>query len=254
MKKILIILFALVALSPMAKAQVFEQAFEEGNKLYAEANFKAATAQYLKVVDAGYASSKLFYNLGNAYYKQKMYAKAVLYYEKAYQLAPSNGQIRHNLELTRLQIRDKIESVPTFFVKEWILSVRNLLSANGWAWLSLLCVALIGTFFMLYRFTGSILMKKLNFTLSSLGVLVFIFSVWNASAQTEKIKHPNAAIIMAPSVVVKSSPDQSGKDLFVLHDGAKITFTETPPVPGWREIRIADGNTGWVESNSYEII
>lgn len=254
MKKFFIILVAILGVGKFANAQSLEQLFEEGNKLYAEANFKAAAAQYQKVVDAGYASGKLYYNLGNAYYKQKMYAKSILYYEKALLLDPSDSNTKQNLEMARYQTRDKIEPIPSFFMKEWFYSIRSYFSANEWAWLSLIFAVLSGIFFILYRFVGTIGVKKANFSISMICILLFTFSVWNADARTKKIKNPDNAIVMSPTATVKSSPDLSGKDLFVLHEGTKITFTETAPVSGWREVRIADGNTGWLETSLFEII
>lgn len=233
---------------------MLEQAFEQGNEQYAKGSYKAAASSYQKVVNAGYYSSDLYYNLGNAYYKQQQYAKAILSYERALKYAPSNSKIKNNLEMAKMHTRDKIEAVPAFFLTEWGLAIRNIFSANGWAWMSVVAFVLCGLFFLVYRFLGSLLVKKVTFTLSSLFLLVFFFSVWNASVKTEELKNPNAAIIMAPSAVVKSSPDQNGKDLFVLHDGAKVTFTSTLPVSGWREVRIADGKVGWVESNTFEVI
>lgn len=254
MKKISIILIALFSLVGIASAQSLDQYFEQGNKLYAEGNFKAAASQYQLLIDAGNASAKLYYNTGNAYYKQKMYAKAILNYERAFKLNPSDGDISHNLQLARLQIRDRVDSVPAFFLAEWFNGIRNLLSANGWSWLSLISLILCGLLFIFYRFTGTLLVKKVTFGLSSFFMVLFVFSVWTANAKTNKIKHPDTGIIMSPVVVVRSSPDLSGKDLFVVHEGTKITFTETPPVPGWREVKIADGNTGWIETNTLEVI
>lgn len=254
MKRYLLIVISLLLGANFVSAQVYEQTFEEGNKLYAEANFKAAASQYQKIVDAGYASSKLFYNLGNAYYKQKQYAKAILYFEKAYVLNPSDSQIKHNLEFTRLQTRDKIEAIPSFFIKEWADGIRNLLSANGWSWLSLASILSAGILFILYRFTGTIFFKKIYFFLSCFFVLVLIVAIWNANSKTQSIRYPNSAIVLAPVVVVKSSPDQSGKELYVIHEGTKITLTDTPSVPGWREIKIADGNVGWVQNSTFEVI
>ena len=254
MKKISAMIIALLCLLGIANAQNLEQAFEQGNKLYAEGNFKAAAAQYQKVIDEGYSSSKLYYNAGNAYYKQKMYAKAILNYERAYKLNPSDGDINHNLQLARLQIRDNVDSIPTFFVVRWFNGLRNLLSANGWAWFSLVSFLLAGILFLCYYFTGTLLIKKITFGSSALLLCLFLFSVWTSNSKTHQIKHPADAVILSPVVVVRSSPDQSGKDLFIVHEGIKITFTETPPVPGWREVKIADGNTGWVEANTFEVI
>lgn len=254
MKKVSIILFAMLAFVGIASAQTFEQNFEQGNRLYAEGNYKAAAAEYQKVIDGGYASSKLFYNAGNAYYKQKMYAQAILNFERAYKLNPSDGDIKHNLKLTRLKIRDKVDAVPSFFLIEWYHSLRNMFSANGWAYLSIISLILAGGLFICYYFTGTLRIKKITFGSSAFLLLVFILSLLNANAKTREIKQPNTAIVLSPVVVVRSSPDQTGKDLFVIHEGTKVTFTETPPVPGWREVKIADGNTGWLEVNTYEAI
>jgi len=254
MKKLYTIITALLCLLGTANAQSFEQSFEQGNKLYAEGNFRQAAAQFQKVIDGGYSSSKLYYNAGNAYYKQKMYAKAILNYERAYKLNPSDGDISHNMQLARLQIRDNIDSVPTFVVVSWFNSIRNILSANGWAWLSLVAFLLAGALFICYYFTGTLLVKKVTFGSSALLLGVFAFSVWTAHAKTLQIKHPTNAIVLSPVVVARSSPDQNGKELFIVHEGIKITFTDTPPVSGWREVKIADGNTGWIEATSFEVI
>lgn len=254
MKKISAMIIALLCLVGVANAQNLEQAFEQGNKLYAEGNFKAAATQYQKVIDGGYSSSKLYYNAGNAYYKQKMYAKAILNYERAYKLNPSDGDINHNLQLARLHIRDNVDSLPTFFIVSWFNGLRNLFSANGWAWVSLVSFLLAGILFLCYYFTGTILVKKITFGSSALLLCLFIFSIWTSNSKTQQINHPTDAIILSPVVVVRSSPDQNGKDLFIVHEGIKVTFTETPPVPGWREVKIADGNTGWVEANTFEVI
>jgi SH3-like domain-containing protein len=56
------------------------------------------------------------------------------------------------------------------------------------------------------------------------------------------------AIISSPVVSGKSSPDKSGTDLFVLHEGTKVTIEDT--VGEWLEIRLSDGNKGWVPVNS----
>lgn len=254
MKRIYIILIMLVCFIGGAQAQDMDGAFEKGNNLYTKGSYKAAAEQYQKIIDAGYSSSKLFYNAGNAYYKQKLYAKAILCYERAYRLSPSDAAINHNLELARLQIKDKVEPVPTFFVVEWLSAIRSWLSANGWAWLSITSLLVCGLLFVAYRFTGTLITKKIAFSSSSFFMLLFLFSVWNASVQTKKITEPNTAIVLSPVVVVKSSPDENGKELFIVHEGTKLTFTETPPVEGWTEVRIADGNTGWIQNSTFEII
>ena len=54
------------------------------------------------------------------------------------------------------------------------------------------------------------------------------------------------------STAVKSSPDKSSTDLFVLHEGTVVTITDR--LDGWCEVVIADGKKGWVEGRKIEII
>ena len=58
---------------------------------------------------------------------------------------------------------------------------------------------------------------------------------------------------MTPSVTVKSTPNESGTDLFVLHEGTKV-YIEDDSMKGWKEIRLEDGNKGWLPAETIELI
>jgi SH3-like domain-containing protein len=75
-----------------------------------------------------------------------------------------------------------------------------------------------------------------------------IFTLTSSLRNRSLVYHNDHAIIFSPAVNGKSSPDQSGKDLFVLHEGTKVTVEDE--VGEWYEIRLSDGNKGWVPSNS----
>jgi len=66
------------------------------------------------------------------------------------------------------------------------------------------------------------------------------------------LKHENG-IIMAPSVTVKSTPNEKGTDLFILHEGRKVMIKDNT-MKEWKEIQLEDGNVGWIPSNVIEII
>jgi SH3-like domain-containing protein len=66
------------------------------------------------------------------------------------------------------------------------------------------------------------------------------------------VHNSRKAVIFNPLVNGKSSPDSSGTDLFVLHEGTKVSVGEK--VGEWYEIRLSDGNKGWIPVNSLEII
>ena len=77
-------------------------------------------------------------------------------------------------------------------------------------------------------------------------------SVVYASVDRKAQLNPTEAIVMASAAPVKSSPDEGSKDIFVLHEGTKVRVEGS--LGEWREIRIADGNKGWVEVASIEMI
>jgi SH3-like domain-containing protein len=76
-------------------------------------------------------------------------------------------------------------------------------------------------------------------------LLVFGLSVVFAAQQKYAYENQDQAIIMAPTVTVKSSPNAASVDLFVLHEGTKVTVLESSD--GWNKVRIANGSVGWLE-------
>jgi len=81
----------------------------EGNKAYADGLYNNAISSYTKVLDEGYESADLYYNLGNACFKTDDLASAILYYEKALKLSPNDDDIVFNLNVANSRITDKIE-------------------------------------------------------------------------------------------------------------------------------------------------
>ena len=60
------------------------------------------------------------------------------------------------------------------------------------------------------------------------------------------------AIVFAATVTAKSSPDASGTDLFVLHEGTYVSIKST--LGAWSEIELEDGNVGWLPTKDIETI
>lgn len=109
----------------------------------------------------------------------------------------------------------------------------------------------IGTVFIYFRKTSSLEESRIYF--SNLFLSSDHFSKYIClRTKSELINHDNA-IIMAPSVTVKSTPNQSGTDLFILHEGRKVIIKDNT-MKEWKEIKLEDGNVGWVPTNVIEII
>ena len=97
------------------------------------------------------------------------------------------------------------------------------------------------------------LVRKIGFIAAVVLLLVTLIVNSFASTQREKLINRNGAIVMAPSVTVKSTPSESGTDLFVLHEGTKV-FVEDDSMKEWKEIRLKDGNKGWISTDAIENI
>ena len=221
--------------------------FDEGNAAYVEGNYEQALTLYQKVEEAGVASASLYYNMGNTYYKMRDFPHAILYYEKAAKLDPSDEDIQANLAIANLAVVDKINVIPKPFVVKWRDGLRALLPVDGWAWLSvaLFAMLLVSLFvFLMARRTG---LRKAGFFAGVVILLCLVLSVAFAVDSLRLSTHHDDAIVMTPTVTVKSSPGEQSVDLFVLHEGAKVRILDSSR--DWNKIMIADGSVGWLPAN-----
>jgi tetratricopeptide (TPR) repeat protein len=224
----------------------------KANEYYGSNEFEKAINLYEWILAEGYQSPATLYNLGNSYYKIGNVTRAILNYERAKLLAPHNEDIGYNLELANQYIVDKIEPIPAPFFLKWRESVINLFDADGWANFSLISFITMLIFALLFFLSRSIFLKKISFAVAIALMVVAAFSYSFASHQRFKIDNRNFAIIITPTVTVKASPNQSGTDLFVIHEGLKVNIANE--VNNWMEIKLEDGNSGWVQSAVLERI
>ena len=226
--------------------------WDSANVAYNEGDYAKATELYESILADNLHSAKLYFNLGNAYYKQDKLGKAILNYNRALRLAPADEDIRHNLEYATEATKDNIEEIPEFFLTTWVKKVRNLMGCDGWTIFSyaMLIVALIGA--LAYLLAEVLNYRKAGFYTLCIAALLFIVSTIFAYNEREALVNSSEAIIMSSAAPIKSSPDRAATDLFVLHEGTKLTTGES--IDGWVEIRIADGRKGWIESSRIEQI
>lgn len=216
----------------------------EGNLHYTNHNYVQAESCYRAVISLGYISAPLYYNLGNACFKQNEIAEAILYYEKAKLLDPGDEDINQNLAIANSRIIDKIESIPVFFVQRWINSLSGNFMPDLWAKAAFLLFVLgLASFFVYMAATGQSL-KKTGFTAGIVLLLLSVSSLLLMHTRKKIILESHGAIIMTPVVNVKSSPDDQGTSVFVVHEGTRVMQVDS--LQNWKEIRIPDGNRGWV--------
>ena len=249
-----VILTALLLMSVVvsATAQTSTERWEAGNKAYIEGNYDKAIEEYTAILDGGEYSMKLYYNLANAYFKAGANGKAILYYNKALRIAPSQEDIRHNLALAEAQTKDRIAVIPEFFLNRWLRTLRNSMSCTAWSVLSLVWFGVLLAFGVLFLLASQVRWRKVGFYGALCAFVLFVATTsFAVSSRNDMLSH-NEAIVMGTAISVKSSPDRSATDLFVLHEGTKVkVLTE---VDEWVEVVIADGKKGWTERKNIEEI
>lgn len=220
-------------------------------QLYANKQYAEAANAYADMFQYG-ESAALYYNYANALYKSNQIGLAILNYERALRLDPTNDDIRFNLEFANKMKTDKIEPLERFFFSEWLDELGRLFTSNQWAYASIISFVLTLIFLLLYLFGKKVWLRKITF-FSAIFILLFsIISLVYAFQTKALIENNPAAIVLSGSVSVKSSPDESGTEVFVIHEGAKVNVLSTLSI--WSEIRLADGNTGWLQTSTIEKI
>ena len=249
MKHFIILLFYCLSI---VKVAAQDDRFQEANQLYSDADYQSAIDTYNGILSTGVESGELYFNLANAYYKNGELANAILNYERAILLKPHDKDIKYNLELAYSQTTDKIESVDEFFLSKWVIDFRNKTTSDTWAFIGIACFILTLIMAAIFLYSNSVLLKKAGFYLGIGLLAVTMVTLTFSYRQKSKLTVRNHAIVFSPSLTVKSSPNASGTEIFILHEGTKVKIVST--LGQWKEIEIADGTVGWVEETSITII
>jgi tetratricopeptide (TPR) repeat protein len=226
--------------------------FIKGNAYYNRAQYKEALKTYQQILDEGYQSAAVYFNMGNASYKSGDIPSALLYYEKAHKLAPGDDDINFNIRFANLKTTDKIDQVPEFFLFNWWKAFILTFSINILAILSIALVLFGSVMLIIYFFTSSVSIKKTSFYTSIILFFAGTFMIFIAGMQISYFKGHRQAIIFSGSVTVKSGPVEQSSSLFVIHDGTKVNVLENSN--GWIKIGLVNGNEGWIkQSDAKEI-
>jgi len=224
----------------------------EADSTYVRGEYQQAIKDYEALLQQG-ASADLYYNLGNAYYRTENITRAVLNYERALLLSPGDKDIRFNLQMARSKTIDKITPEQEMFFVTWYRSLVNLTSVDGWANVALISLALAIVLALLYLFSERIWLRKVGFFGAIILIVFFLLGNVFAYQQKDLLVNRRGAIVVAPAVTVKSTPAKQGTDLFILHEGTKVTITDGS-MKDWKGIRLADGKEGWIETRQIELI
>lgn len=233
-----------------------ESTWEQAAQAYRDQLYKQSIALYESLVTSALEeqreSAQLYYNLGNAYFRDNQLGKAILNYERAHLLDPGDGDIRHNLRFANARTEDRIIPTSKLFLTNWFNGVRDLFSSNTWATMAVIFFVLFIGCVALFFFLRILWVRKTAFYA---GLVLLLFTgITNAFAFSQKKERVqrDAAIVMVAAARANASPDVNSNHLFELHEGTKVTIRSSDG--DWFEIEIANGSVGWMRKESVEII
>lgn len=226
--------------------------FKKANEFYAKGDYQSAAELYRNILSAGYSNKSLLFNLGNCYYRMGLYHKSILYYERAKILDPFDDDINFNLQMANLHVVDRIQEIPKFFLKQWFEDARNSLASHQWAIVAILSIWLASISFATFLLVFSSKARTASFLAGIVFLIAFVVSTSFGYSRYKFETSHNQAIVFSINSYIKSSPEETSTDLFILHQGTKVEILDE--IGNWYKIRLANGNIGWIKKSDVEKI
>ena len=241
----------LIFLSILLNNQVVEDLFEQSNDFYTNGDYQNAVTGYLDILESGYESAELYFNIGNSFYKLNNIPDSNFYYEKAKSISPNDEDILTNLSFAQNLRIDKIEVLPVTEIQNLKLSILDLFSEKGWSVTLIVLIWIMCFTFIVYNLSNDPKFKRSFFSIS---VVFLILSSFTLFINFEKKKNSEIkyAIIYDKEIEVWSEPNNISELKFLLHEGTKVKQIDV--IEDWLNIQLENGTIGWIQSSSLRIL
>ena len=266
-KTLIIAVATFVAVAPAHAAEADAKSlWSEGNEAYAAEDYDAAIAAYSAIVEMGYESDLLYYNLGNAYFKRGQgnvdgqgkafnsgeLGRAILNYERALKLNPELDDARYNLDLA-YKLTNAPEEVPVGFMTSMWRSMSGAFSSNTWTITSLVMLFITLALVLLYLLANNIVLRKVSFFVSIVTLITFILTTAFAITQRDVQQDRSRAIIVCNDIqAIHSEPSNKSKVIREHSQGVAVEVLRCEKE--WSEVKFADGEKGWILTDAIEVI
>lgn len=220
-----------------------EEIFSRGNSAYEREDYEAAIDHYETVIRYGVRDWRVEYNLGNAYFKTDRLGEAILHYERAKRLHPTDPELRANLALARSRCRDRVEPAETIPPVRWIIGLQERLGPDRQAIAGL--ILLWGLAALVARASsraGGWTPATGWATAAVVLALVLVSTSWAVSHR--RLHGVREAVILAEVVEVRAGPGETNAALFTVHEG--LTVEVRSRRPEWVQVSLPNGLSGWV--------
>ncbi len=227
--------------------------FTEANNLYNDSKYEKSIELYYQILDSGFHSAELYYNLGNSFYKLNDIANSILFYEKSIKLNSNDKDAINNLKMVNNAIIDDITKIPEPFIESQLNRISNILSFSVWSYISIILSFLFLVLFVLYFFSKEPNFKRASFTFLFV-LFILIGTILKISFHAfEKNYLEKNAIIFSSKIEIKADPNERSENLLTLHLGTKVRIIDNFN-NDWVKIKLVNGQEGWIKKNQIKII
>ncbi len=247
--RFLAVSFFLFAVNSFAQV---DEIMQTANQQYQDEQFQEAIKSYKEILNRGYISDALYYNLGNAYFRTGQLGRSILCYEKGLKISPGDEDLNYNLSIVKARTVDRIEEVPKLFIVEWWESLITSISITAWSIIVVLIFVMFLISLALYFTSKTGRMQRFGFLSGSINFAVLILAIILLVASVDREMSTDFGILTETEIAAKQQPGEKSDDVFVVHEGLK--FQVEDEVNDWSKIRLSDGKIGWLPNYSFEII
>ncbi|MCZ6697039.1 MAG: tetratricopeptide repeat protein [Acidobacteria bacterium] len=223
--------------------------FEQGNTAYEESRYDDAADAYEQILQYGVRDPRVHYNLGNARFKAGRLGIAILHYERALRLDPTDREARENLEFARGLIRDRIDPpeipYPILVLRSWLDTISPGATAVVFVFVYITAATLLGA---LALARGSVWRQALAY--GALAAWILVALCGGALYHKVREMRANHAIVMEDLIEVRSGPAADNTVLFTVHEGTRLEIRNR--LGDWYQISLPNALSGWVPADGVE--
>jgi tetratricopeptide (TPR) repeat protein len=251
MLRLKIIILSLIYFLANLNCTAQGSSISEGHQYLQSKDYTSAVRIYEKLVNEGYESDALFYNLGIAKYELGAYPEAVLYFEKALKRSPNSKEIRHNLDLANKQLEQDFINVESFFLVRWWKKSVLSFSIGGWTFIVLFTLMMAVIAFYYYLFGRSMVSQRTGMRIFYPLIFLFLIFCVALNARHEFLTDDSKAVLLNENILF-AGPDSRSDKLYDLKAGTLFSITDS--LDGWLKIELINKETGWMEADGFERI
>ncbi len=238
-KLVALVAVAVIGSSTLQAQETSGSAFERGVKLYQDGSYAEAEEAFREVSGP---SSTVYYNLGNACYKQGKLGEAVLNWEKTLALDPLDDECAHNLEIASRHLRDAVPPDNTALPLRWLMSALFGIPVVYLEYAAAILWLLANVAFLTHNLLRGRIGTIRNVAIASMAACSLAAALLGLNLYRQHAD--KYGVLIVAEETLRSGPGEQNTGLMQIHEGLKVKVLNTQG--DWAAVKIAGGYSGWL--------